>query len=125
MSFKSLYVTFVYFLFYICLTEYNLEAQPQTETAEAYLSSGIEKMERGAFDEATADFDKALEIDPQLADAYYNRALAKQRLGKYQEAIDDYDKVIKIYPQHPKARHSLASLIEASKNNPNCPISLM
>ena len=81
MSFKILYVTPIYcLLFCACLSGYNLEAQDQsstsqTETANGYLNSGIEKMNRGALEEAILDFDKAIEIDPQDARAHHSRTL--------------------------------------------------
>ena len=97
MNFKNLNVISIYCLFCVCLMGYNSEAQDQsstsqTEIADTYLSTGIEKMESGAFEEAIEDFDEAIKINPQLTIAYYYRGSAKANLGR--RASEDYIKVI-------------------------------
>jgi len=42
------------------------------------------------------DFNKALELDPNLAQAYYNRGRAYQALGDREKAIADFQKVLEI-----------------------------
>ena len=48
---------------------------------------------------AIADYDKAIELNPEYAGAYYNRGIAKRQLKQYKEAIADYDKAIKLNPK--------------------------
>ena len=50
-----------------------------------------------------ADYDKAIELDPQYARAYNNRGIAYCRKGDYDQAIVDYDKAIKLAPQYATA----------------------
>jgi len=45
------------------------------ETAEAYNNRGDAKRVKGDLKGALADFDKAIELKPDLAAAYNNRAL--------------------------------------------------
>ena len=45
------------------------------------------------YEEAIADFTKAIEIDPSSS-AYISRGLARQKLNQYENAIADYDKAI-------------------------------
>lgn len=50
------------------------------------------------YQEAIADYSKAIEIDPQDAKSYYNRGIVKAELEDYQGAIADYNKAIEINP---------------------------
>ncbi len=47
-----------------------------------------------------ADYNKAIELDPQNSDAYNNRGIAKKDLNDYAGAIADYNKAIELDPQH-------------------------
>ena len=82
-----------------------------------FLQRGNKHLAVGDFAEAIADFDTALQIDPEHPEAYYYRASAKFELGKseqgqgkveqakstYRSAIEDYAKVITLNPEHPDA----------------------
>ena len=48
----------------------------------------LAKAEIKQYTEAIADYDKALELDPNFAPAYTNRGNAKADLKEYTEAID-------------------------------------
>jgi len=45
-----------------------------------FTSAGL-KYARGNYQGAIADYNKAIEINPQYANAYYNRGLTKRKLG--------------------------------------------
>ena len=49
--------------------------------------------------DAIADFDDAIRINPNYAGAYNNRGGAKLLLSKINEAITDFDETIKINPE--------------------------
>lgn len=61
------------------------------------------KLEQGRYEEAIAEFDEAIRLDPTLAPAYSNRGGAYSNLGQYQRAIEDYDEAIRLDPQHAPA----------------------
>ena len=50
--------------------------------------------------EALADFDKAVEIKPDLAPGFFEAGLAYQAQEKYKQAIKSYDSAIKISPDN-------------------------
>ena len=65
---------------------------------------------RGKYDIAIADYNKAIELDPQLAVAFYNRGMAYYQKGQYSEAIADFENVVNISADTElvnKARHNI------------------
>ena len=68
-------------------------------TAKAYNTRGNAKGRRGDYAAAIADFDRALEIDPQNTAAYNNRGNAKDGMGDHVAAIADFDRALEIDPQ--------------------------
>jgi tetratricopeptide (TPR) repeat protein len=59
--------------------------------------------ERFQFDEAIADYSRALEIEPRNVPAYYSRGNAYGEKGLFEEAIADYNRLLVIDPQFPHA----------------------
>ena len=93
-------------------TEHNGAEHSQTTDA---IEQGKEKLLKGDYAGAIADFESVLERVPEDPDAYYYRASAKFEWGKseqgtgnveqakrlYHAAIQDYTQVITLDPQHP------------------------
>ena len=87
-----------------------------------YASQGTRNYFEGRYDEAIADFDKVIELNPERADAYYNRGLAKFRLGDlesekgntekarglYEAGIEDSTQAIQRTPEDANAYHNRA-----------------
>ena len=71
--------------------------------ATNFYNSGVEKYEKGDYQGAIADFNNALDINPQLDYAYNSRGNAKGDLKDYQGAIADYSKAIEINPEFASA----------------------
>ena len=83
----------------ICIGQYP-------EHAIGYFYRAVTNIQLGQYEEAIADYDKAIELDHKYIDAYYNRGNAKANLERHEEAIADYDKA--------------TTLIETEiKSNPN------
>jgi tetratricopeptide (TPR) repeat protein len=59
------------------------------------------------YDQAVADFNAALRIDPGLAVAYNNRGTAYYYKQMYDRAIADYNAALRIDPNDPTARQGL------------------
>ena len=78
----------------------------QVLSAEDYRNSGDLKQMTGLFQDAIADYDKALKIKPNYAETYYNRGQAKSYLGQHEAAIADYDKAIQLNPKEAEAHNN-------------------
>ena len=87
-----------------------------------YASRGTRNYFEGRYDEAIADFDKVIELNPESTHAYYNRGLAKFRLGDiesekgniekarelYATGVEDSTQAIKRTPEDVNAYHNRA-----------------
>jgi tetratricopeptide (TPR) repeat protein len=62
--------------------------------AEAYSSRGIAYAKRREYDQAIADYDKAIELDPKNAKAYYRRGYVYDIKGEHDRAMADYNKAM-------------------------------
>ncbi|MCB1694209.1 MAG: tetratricopeptide repeat protein, partial [Pseudomonadales bacterium] len=64
--------------------------------ARTYLLLGLASHDEGRYDEAIANFTRALQIAPTYAAAYANRARSYEKLGQYDAARRDLDHAIEI-----------------------------
>src|ERR1700749_1433018 len=64
-----------------------------------WFNKGLKDTDAGNFDEALADFTKALNLDSAYADAYNYRGLVKCHFFDYYKAIMDFDKAIFFNPK--------------------------
>ena len=69
--------------------------------AGEHLKAGDELLAQGQLEEAIAEYDEAIRLDPQFALAYNNRGFANTKLGQYARAIQDYDEAIRLDPWNP------------------------
>ena len=66
---------------------------------EQHVADGQALQEEGKLQEAIAEFDEAVRIDPQLASAYSFRGTAHGLLGEYERAMVDLNEAIRLDPQ--------------------------
>ena len=64
--------------------------------AEAYNNRGFAYIDKGMYDCAFGDLNKAIELNPELVEAYNNRGIAYVRKGTVDRAIEDFNKAIKL-----------------------------
>lgn len=66
-----------------------------------YYNSGNDYKSKDLYDNAIEDYNKAIQLDPNLAQAYGNRGLTYLNKSQYDKAIEDFNKVIALIPDHP------------------------
>ncbi len=78
-----------------------IETDPQGPTA--CNSRGIASAKDAQYENAIAEFTRAVSRDPTFADAYYNRAIVYAALGQLGQAVADLTIVIEIRPEFAQA----------------------
>ena len=68
------------------------------QLARSYSNRGHARVGKGDLEDALADFDKAIALDPTLADAYLNRAFLRERYSDPHGALRDFTKSIELTP---------------------------
>jgi len=100
--------------------------------AQTHNAQGQALVRSGKAEEALAEFDQAVAIDPHNADALYNRGLLYQGESQHQLAIDDFSAANGLTPQRAepllgraisylaldKIREAAADLDEAAQSDP-------
>ena len=71
--------------------------------AETHFEWGNDKFKEGDFHDAIADFDRAIELNPNYVKAYTKRGVAKVMLGDHDGAIADCDRAIALNPDYAEA----------------------
>jgi len=87
-----------------------IEGRP---SAEAHSGLGFALNQLGRLDEAAAEHEAAVALDPSLAQVHRNRALTQARLGNYEEAIQSYRRAVAIEPRV-STYYSLAGVLRAA-----------
>ena len=57
-------------------------------------------MKKGLANLAIKDYNKAIQLDPELAEAYCNRGVAYEHTGEFERAIADHTKAIELQPHY-------------------------
>ena len=83
----------------LCTKIIGLEQEPH-EKARAYVQRGIAYGKKGEYDQAIADFAKALELEPNNVSAYLNRGIAYIEKNDHDQAIADFTKDLELEPNN-------------------------
>ena len=62
---------------------------------------------------ALADYDKAIEMEPEINQAqyYFHRGMCHTSLDNHAQAVEDYGRSIELYPDHPGPYHLRAAAL--------------
>src|SRR5882762_8099024 len=77
------------------------EREPQT--SDDYVNRGNARIAKGQYENAIADFAKAIELNPISAPAYYGRGLVRYVTGDREGGIADETKAIELNPNYSEA----------------------
>ena len=69
--------------------------------------------DQGRFEEANAEAERALELDPTAVDAYAQLAFNALELGEYEKNLENLDKAIRLSPHDPSLHYWYASKANA------------
>jgi tetratricopeptide (TPR) repeat protein len=87
----------------------TVSRNPNSWMAQNNLATGLAW--KGAFPEAIAHFDRALELNPNQGEAHYNLANALLQVDREEEAIAHYERALQINPRHTRAHYNLAIVL--------------
>ena len=76
-------------LHFLTLTAHSAPILISQITASEFLELGIDKMQRGNYQEAIENFNQAIELEKDFAVAYSDRTLAYLQLQDYHQAVTD------------------------------------
>lgn len=90
----------------------------------AYLNRGIAQLDARRYEEARADFERALELSPRFPDTYLAMGTYRLRTGRPAEALQDFDQAAALDPGYAAAYNkrcvAKASLSRVAEALPDC-----
>lgn len=93
-----------------------LDENPDNLDARRGLARTLLQMER--YDEALAQFNRAIEADPDFGATYANRGILNDRIGNYEQALADYRRAIELDPEVDEGPGWLTQFL---RNQPDVP----
>ena len=76
------------------------------EFSKNYFQRANFRVALGKHKDALADYDRAIELNPDYVEAYNNRGVAKSELGRHEAAVADYDAAIELNPDYAEAYYN-------------------
>lgn len=83
----------------ICILGNTAIVRVNPNNSEAYKNRGNVYLNKGQYDEAIADYSRAIQVDPMYWKGFCNRGNAYSAKGNLEQAIADYTKAIQINPK--------------------------
>ena len=71
--------------------------------ASDYTERGSRAHQRSEYEAALADYDMAIQLNPNYTQAYFNRGIVTIDMEQYTDALASFDKVIALDPNYPDA----------------------
>jgi tetratricopeptide (TPR) repeat protein len=77
---------------------------------------GNSYLNRGDYDRAIDDFDKAIGLKPDDDISYFNRGIAFRERNEYDRAIEDFNKVVSLRPDAPDSYFGRGNVYHSNQN---------
>jgi tetratricopeptide (TPR) repeat protein len=81
------------------------EGLDERDTTATHVNRGILHMVAGRYDQAEADFDRALALRPEQAEAYLNKGVSRYQRGDSRGAVVLIDRAIELQTSRPALAH--------------------
>ena len=88
-----------------CDMAFSEEALSQHDRVATHVNRGILRLRRGMVDQAIADFDTAIDLDPDQPEAYLNKGAALIRLDNPGEALGLFTVALEHNTERPEIAH--------------------
>jgi tetratricopeptide (TPR) repeat protein len=114
---KNFNLTIVVFML-LCLAQSSMAQSQRKKSAGGaaeHANKGVELAQSGAYEEAIAEFSRALELSPKDPRLYNDRGRVYHRMNRLPEAIEDFSKAITLAPKD-YAGYSERGAAEVSQN---------
>ncbi|MEQ9371301.1 MAG: tetratricopeptide repeat protein [Coleofasciculus chthonoplastes F3-SA18-01] len=90
---------------------YNQKSVPVSNSstvsdAEFWFNQGVTLYELGRYEEALANFDQLISLQPNDYQAWFKRGVVLGELGRYEKALANFDQVISLQPDDYQAWHN-------------------
>jgi tetratricopeptide (TPR) repeat protein len=97
--------------------DFALVSQPMEDarTARLHYNAGTRLRREGRFEEAIAEFEEALALNPQHAATHNNLGITLAAQGKPAEAIPHYEETLRLDPDFAEAYFNLAEALRATQ----------
>jgi len=89
-----------------------VHAHARSEEAIKRNNFGADLLKQGRLDEAIAEFERAVQADPDYAAAYFNLAYAYERRDRSDDAIAQYKKALQLDPKNVLGQNNLGVLYD-------------
>jgi len=102
----------------LCLAQSSMAQAQRKKSASGvaeHANKAVELAQGGAYEEAIAEFTKAIELSPKDPRLYNDRGRVYHRMNRLPEAIEDFSKAIKLAPKD-YAGYSERGAAEVSQN---------
>jgi len=113
MRFVRIILPMVFFFLFSCAS--TQPKQDESRDAKFYINRGAAYGEKGQYDKAVSDFNKAIAINPRYNQAYNNRGIVYRLQGQYDRAVSDFNRAIEMNSLDPEAYNNLAWLFATAK----------